>query len=215
MTVRLCVLAFLVGCCANPAAANLLSNPGFELPDASMGDVFGSTDWIVFGNGFTTATQANSGSQSLKMFGTFTGGFGVSGAFQEFAASPGQIYEISSVSRQITGDSLVGTSNFAVQKIVFKDSQDVEIGAVESNILNASTPLDVWQSNAAIQGIAPVGTVQVEAFVLFVQPNNEGGAGFFDDVTFDLVPEPSFAVLLGVSALCSLSALRRRHRTPD
>jgi len=172
---------FLLATVVPVSAQNVLMNPGFE--DGPTG--LGAASWITFGNVYTEASnppqfEPYEGNQLVSMFGPFDGSV-VSGMFQEFPAAPGSKWAISAKSRQWSGDALVG-SNFIVQKIVFKDAGDVEIGAVESNILNPGSPMDVWIDNAPIIGEAPLGTVQVEGFILFVQPAFEGGAGQIDNV---------------------------------
>ena len=186
------------------ASANLLTNAGFE--DGPPG--FGAQDWIAFGNVFTEANTPLSGAQHAKLFGNFNPGFDVTGIFQEFPATPGSLWELDVWSRHNDGDQLTGvagTGNWAVQKIVFKDAGDAEIGAVESIVLDGTFPIDVWIDNAPIQGVAPAGTTQVEAFVLFLQPAQDGGAALIDDAAF--VPEPAAFALV---ALGGILALRRR-----
>lgn len=182
-----CSGLFVLSAAAPVSAQNVLSNPGFEVGAPG----YGATGWIVFGNVYTEASAPPavdplSGNQLAKLFGPFAGGFGVSGMFQEFAAAPGEEWEMSSHARHWSGDPMLGVGapddNWVVQKIVFKDAGDAEIGAVESTILDGTYAPDVWHPAAAISGIAPPGTVQVEAFILFLQPNNAGGAAQVDDL---------------------------------
>jgi hypothetical protein len=174
-----------------PASANMLANPGFES---------GLAGWFTFGNVFPEAANPPaivplSGNGVAKMFGGFSGGFNVGGMFQEFPAAPGTHWQMSSNARHWSGDPLVGavpTGNWVVQKIVFKDAGDAEIGAAESVILDGTFPADVWHAAAPILGIAPAGTVQVEAFILFLQPALDGGAALIDDVSLtDVTPVPA------------------------
>jgi hypothetical protein len=172
---------FLLATFVPASAQNVLLNPGFE--DGAPGA--GASSWITFGNVYTEASnppqfEPYAGNQLAAMFGPFDGSV-VSGMFQEFPAAPGSRWAMSAKSRQWSGDALTGGA-FVVQKIVFKDGGDVEIGAVESVILDAGSPTDTWLDNAPIIGEAPLGTVQVEGFILFIQPNFETGAGQFDNV---------------------------------
>jgi hypothetical protein len=138
------------------------------------------------------------------MFGTFTGGFNVSGVFQEFVSVPGDIWQMSSSARHWSGDPMIGigagsctpncTDNWVVQKIAFFDAGNTEIGAAESVILDGTFATDTWHDAAPIVGIAPAGTVKVQALILYLQPLFDGGAAHIDDVDFRMgnVPvEPS------------------------
>jgi hypothetical protein len=205
-----CACALLSLAAAVPTArgaANLLVNPGFEA---------GLAGWTPFGNAYPETATPHTGTGDAKMFGAFNGGFGVSGLFQTFPAIAGQTYEMESWSRHNTGDQLIGAGppddNWAVQKIVFFNEADQEIGANESAILSGTSPLDTWIDNPLITATAPAGTDHTRAVLLFLQPGppNDGGAGLFDDVHFGLVPEPSALSLLGVAGVALLRRGRRR-----
>lgn len=207
-SIRFCgsIVAAALAVSSASAGSNLLSNPSFEAGAPG----FGVTGWITFGNVFTEAVTPLSGSQVGKMFGGFSGGFNVGGMFQEFPAAPGSEWALDVWTRHNTGDSLsgvAGSGNWVVQKIVFKDAADVEIGAAESVVLDGTFPVDVWNDNAAVLGTAPANTVQVEAFVLFLQPAFDGGAALIDDAYFAQIPEPASALLL---AIAGLLVVRRR-----
>jgi hypothetical protein len=177
-------------------AVNLFTNPGFE---------DGLNGWIAFGNAYPETSNPPEivpleGNGEAKIFGNWSGGFNVTGFFQEFAATPGSPWKLSVASRHWSGDAMTQDGvddNWVVQKLAFKDAGDAEIGAVESTILDGTFATDVWHENEPVVGIAPAGTVQVEAFVLYLQPLFDGGA----------------AHLLMLSlALGSILAFRRRTR---
>ena len=199
-------LAALVCGASSAFAQNLLTNPGFE---------DGLNGWFAFGNAFAEASNPPEivpfeGNGIAKMFGNFSGGFDVTGIFQEFPAAPGQTWEMDAYSRHYSGDAMIGNglpdSNWVVMKIVFKDAGDAEIGAAESTILDGTYATDTWFDNAPVSGIAPAGTVQVEAFILYLQPFNDGGAAHIDNVS--LIPAPASVALLGLGGLV---ATRRRR----
>jgi len=206
----LTALLSLAGASAAQGAVNLLANPSFE-DGAGGGSLAG---WGAFSNAFSDTTTPHTGSGVAKMFGSFNGGFGVSGIFQDFPAAPGQTFELDVFSRHNTGDALTGVGpgndNWVVQKIAFFNGA-TEIGAAESTILTGQSPTDIWIDNAAIQGTAPAGTTHVQPLILFLQPGppNDPGAGLFDDASFSVVPEPSAVTLIGLGAL---GLLRRRRR---
>lgn len=194
------------------AHANMLVNPGFE-----SGAGYGAAGWITFGNGFTEvaappAIVPQSGNGVAKMFGGFSGSFSVSGMFQEFPTTAGDIWSMSVASRHFSGDAMIGagapSSNWAVMKLAFFDASNVELGfaAVEATVLNGSFATDVWHQNGPISGAAPAGAVKVQAFLLYLAPGNDGGAAQFDDAV--VIPAPGSAALLGVAGIV---ASRRRR----
>ncbi|MCA9245298.1 MAG: hypothetical protein KDA32_15185, partial [Phycisphaerales bacterium] len=108
-------LQFTIG--AFPGA-NPLLNPGFDDGGGSL------ASWSTFGNAYAvndTSTPALTGTHVLKMFGTFTGSFGVSGAFQDLNASAGQEWTIDCFSAHDADDSITGSMNSIVMKIEFYD----------------------------------------------------------------------------------------------
>lgn len=192
------LVAVLLSAAGTTASANLLSNPGFETGTAPF---YGAPGWITFGNGFTEAADGGcivpfAGNQLMKMFGTFNP-FGVSGIFQEFPAGPGSQWSLSSRSRHCSADPMLGdhvnggNGNWVVQKLAFFDAGNNEIGAAETTILDGSFAVDTWFINVATIGLAPAGTVKVQAFILYLQPGFDGGAAQIDDVVLeDISPIP-------------------------
>jgi hypothetical protein len=184
------------------ANANQLTNPGFES---------GYSGWTSFGNAYTESSSAASlfpahgGDRMAKMFGNFSGGFNVTGAFQSFAAAEGQIWSIDCFSYNWSADAMSG-GNWAVMKIAFFNAGNTEIGFAETRILDAASPRDTWLDNTPAVGVAPAGTASVGAFLLFLQPEFAGGAAWFDDVV--VTPAPSAGLLL-VGGL-ALAGRRRR-----
>jgi hypothetical protein len=71
-----------------------------------------------------------------------------------------------------------------VQKIAFFDAGGLEIGGVESIILDGSFAPDTWHASGLITGTAPALTAKVQALVLYLQPSMDGGAAHIDDVRF-------------------------------
>jgi hypothetical protein len=184
LTRAACAGLLLVTVAGAAAQANVLTNPGFES---------GLTGWIAFGNVYAQTDLppqfvAHSGTGLVSMFGTFSGGFGVSGMFQEFPTVAGATWEMWSCARHFSGDAMFGggapNSNWVVQKMAFFDAANVEIGAAESTILDGTYATDTWHAAAPIYGVAPAGTVKVQAFILYLQPAFDGGAAHIDDVMF-------------------------------
>jgi hypothetical protein len=174
---------FVVATGSLAVAQNLLANPGFES---------GLTGWVAFGNAYAEAANPpqfvpRTGNGVVSMFGNWSGGFNVSGIFQEFATTPGQMWEMSSSARHWSGDAIPGVgapnNNWVVQKIAWFDAGNVEIGGVESTILDGTFTADTWHDAATISGVAPAGTVKLQALILYLQPLFDGGAAHIDDVS--------------------------------
>jgi hypothetical protein len=189
---RTVLVGTLLAATFGSVSANVLANPGFE---AGVGPFYGAPSWITFGNGFTEPADGGciapyAGNQLMKMFGTFNP-FGVSGIFQEFPTTPGTEWALSSRSRHCSADPMIGyhvnggNGNWVVQKIAFFDAGNNEIGAAESIILDGTFATDTWFDNAPAIGIAPAGTVKLQAFILYLQPGFDGGAAQIDDVVLE------------------------------
>lgn len=171
------------------SAQEYFVNPSFE-----TGPTGGAPQsWLAFGNMAVERDNAPQfvpydGTKLLSMWGNWSGPYNVTGIYQEFASVPGDEWAICIKSRHWSGDPMVGSAgaggNFVVQKIVFKDDTDAEVGAVESIILDGTFATDTWFNNSPISGIAPAGTVQVEAMVLYIQADTDGGAAHIDYCSF-------------------------------
>jgi hypothetical protein len=171
---------------------NLLMNPGFESPDASAGDVFGTADWGGFNDNFTTAAASRSGSQSLKIFGPFFP-FGGAGVVQNVgAASEGDVFKLSAWALNSSSDP-IDPSNFAVVKLEFLDAGNNVIGFAESPQITSALPVDTWTEFSA-QATAPMGTASAQAVLVHVQLEPvTGGSVFFDDASMALLAKPDCA----------------------
>lgn len=207
---RAMALCLAATCLAAPAALaqNLLTNPGFES---------GLSGWTPFGNAFAEtanppAIVPRTGNGIAKMFGNFSGGFNVTGMFQEFAAAPGSEWEMTGWTRHFSGDSMTGAGapnfNWLVMKLAFFDASNAEVGAAERTVLDGTFATDVWHFSGSLLGTAPAGSVKVQAFFLFLQPGSDGGAAQIDDASLQIVPAPASAGLL---ILGGLIAGRRRR----
>lgn len=194
---RAAVVGVLLAATAMTASAqNVLVNPSFE---------DGLNGWNTFGNVYSETNNGwqfvpYEGEKLVSMFGNWWGVFNVSGMYQEFPTEPGVKWQLSAKSRHWVNDAMIGSQagggNWVVQKIVFKDANDVELpGAVESTILDGTYPTDTWFDNAPITAVAPEGTVQIEAFILYLQPLWDGGAAQIDNV--ELISPMAFDVKPG------------------
>ena len=201
-------LVAISGLVGPASAANLLVNPGFEDPILAGGDVFGAPGWEVFGGGtFTIKLAPRSGDNAFKTFGV------TSGAYQQFAASPGQLWEASAWVLNPSFDQMAG-EQIATVNIEWRDAADQlifpEFGAP---LITSMTPAGDSASDyiqVGASGVAPAGTA-IARFVLltgaFAGPG--GGAPFFDDASFQLVPEPGTLALIGLAT--GVVLVRRRR----
>jgi hypothetical protein len=143
-----------------------------------------------------------SGIGSLQLPGP--GGFTVPGAYQQFPASPGDIWDLQGY--MLTQAALPTNSTFGLLKIVFGDGvgdlvpASIIIGqngtAANPGIealpeLNSTSTPNTWQFTEA-KGVAPAGTTVVRLFALMV--DQSAGTGYFDDLVGSLVP-PNPSVL--------------------
>ncbi len=209
IVVSVAVTVALASVGVSQCAANLLANPGFEIPDLAGGDTFGATGWNVFGGGTFTIEQApHSGENAFKTFGV------TSGAFQDFAASPGQLWQGSAWILNPSFDAMAG-AQIATANIEWRDAVGDLITFVASvPPITAATPQgdtagDYTLVNVA--GVAPPGTATARFVLLtgaFGAPG--GGAPFFDDASFVLVPEPCAMTLAGIAGMIFVARRRRR-----
>lgn len=209
-------LAAAMTCADDAQAVNLLANPGFEAAGLGGGDVFGAAGWTDFGGAtFTVHTSilnpvgANSGDHAFKMFGG-----GASGILQQFPINPGQTANGSVVMLNFSGDQMANGQVAAVniEWIQADGSTQSTITPFISNgtFTAADAPVNVW-TEKTITGVAPADA----AFARFVlitgdfQPGGPGGAPFYDDAFFEVVPEPTSLALITLGAVAMLR--RRRH----
>lgn len=201
-------LALLLVAGSALALTNELTNPGFES---------GLTGWTPFGNVFGETSNPPQfvpyeGNGVASMFGNFTGGFNVSGIFQQFPSVPGDVWRLKCQSRYWSGDAMigqqgVGSSNWVVQKIAFFDAGNNEIGGVESTVLDGSFAADVWHDNTAVTGVSPAGTDHVQALILYLQPLYDGGAAHIDAVEFNKATDGAAVPAVTPWGLAAMSLL--------
>ena len=185
------LLTMFVFAATAASAQNVLGNPGFESPSTDPGVEYpGAGDsWTSFGGGIFTVSSAvvtpNSGNQSVKMFGGCC-----SGAFQEFPALPGEVWNGGVFMLNSSLDPMLNGQVAAVNiEWIKADGTNSDIVPFISNgtFTAADAPVDVW-TQQTITGEAPADA----AFARFVvitgdfQPGGPGGAPFYDDAFFEL-----------------------------
>jgi len=169
---------------------NLLTNGGFELPDASGGDIYCSTDWTCFnpgnftnntaGPGFGPVSHETPGSQSLKQYGVD------GGAYQEVAVTPGETYTASAWAMNWQGDPL---NNLGILQLTFRDAGGNQIGSAFENFVDSvddgtniylpvqdGADISDWIEVTA-SGVAPAGAVSARLLLLHVLIPPAPGSG--------------------------------------
>lgn len=172
---------------ASVATANSLGNPGFEIPVIPPGppEYYGAgASWTSFGGGIYTVSAAvvapHSGLQSLKLFGGCC-----SGAFQQYPALPGQLWNGGVWMLNSSVDPMSGGQVAAVNIEWIKAdgvSQSSIIPFISNGTFTAASTRDVWTLQP-ISGIAPADAAFARLVVITGDflPGGPGGAPFYDD----------------------------------
>lgn len=199
---------------AGTASANVLVNPGFESPAIVPPAVEygGAGDgWTAFNAVFTVSSAVvtpNSGDQCLKTFGG-----GANGAFQEFPASPGEIWN-GGVWMLNSSSDLMANGQVAAVNIEWHksngDPSDIIPFITNGTFTAADAPVDTWTLQT-VTGTAPADAAFARLVILTGDflPGGPGGAPFFDDAFFEVIPTPGALTLLGIGGLAATR--RRRH----
>lgn len=205
---------------ASSAAANLLGNPGFENEPFTGAEEPGTGNgWTGFGNNFRVQ-QTAPGNEPISTSGALGGtvalkNFGEAGAYQEFAASPGDVASGSIWAINPDNADVLVPGQVAAVNIEWRDAADMVLDVSFGDTIDASTPQDVW-TQLFVGGTAPAETAMAR-FVLITGPfdamaGGGGGAPRWDEANFeiDMVPEPTSLGLIGMAFFGMIGFLRRR-----
>lgn len=174
-----------LGFCLASSALGVLRNFSFESGSGSS-----ASAWNQFGNALREKTGAFSGSYGMKLYGQFSGGTSVSGAYQSVKFQTGRKIQATARVLNRSSDPLTG-DNFAVLKLVYFDAAGNEIASNESKAVRGSTAWNQSQIVSASLGPAPSTARSCVAYILFIQPNSTPfapGSVIFDDVEVQVVP---------------------------
>jgi PEP-CTERM motif len=205
------------------SAQNLLTDPGFELQTSAPNpNPTGIPGWANFGGAQFSTNYAHSGSWSLYTPDN-GGGYSVPGTYQDFAASPGQIFTLSG---WVYTPNVLPTlgNDFAIFQLSFftgAPPNNYAVGAdgpaVGVNIGQPAggggvpLPQGVW-TFASVSATAPAGANSMGAYILDI--NADANADFyFDDMSLTVTPVPEPATLsLCALGLAGLAGFRLRRK---
>ncbi len=162
-------------------------NAGFE---ENGGSLAGWSPFGVEGGNVSVSSEAVLGGvAAAKLFGRFTGGKNYSGLTQSISVEPGQ--EVTAVANALvrSADGLAGTDNSVTMKIEFYSTLNGRFGSPEmvgeqaATIADAGVEEDAWFDHA-LSAVVPKGAVEARLSFVFIQPSDEGGALFLDDIEF-------------------------------
>lgn len=213
----LAVVATLAMLASDASAVNLLANPGFEDPNtpAPPPEYYGAgAPWTNFGGGIYTIDASvgvppNSGDQLLKMFGGCC-----SGAWQQFPASPGQTWNGGVWMRNDSLDPMAGGQVAAVNiEWIQADATTPSVITpfISNGTFTAASPKDTWTLQT-ITGDAPADAAFARLTLITGDflPGGPGGAPFYDDAFFELIPEPATVVMAGMGLIAVMAGRRRK-----
>jgi hypothetical protein len=171
----------------NLPAGNLLIDPGFEMQTAAV-----QGGWTIFYGEWFLSGLAHSGNWSMAA----SGGYSVSGCFEQFPAAPGSKWRLTGYG--IAPFSLQGSDPsgdapaFGLIQFSFFDIHGQDLGTVEtqgapypakvSNTVDPSTPANEWVSLDTGVATAPEGTAYIRAFTIYV---DYSGLSWSQGVCFD------------------------------
>jgi beta-glucanase (GH16 family) len=183
-------------------AADLLTNPGFEL-DGSNQTVVG---WSAYGAnvyGLTSTTQAHSGTNYLKVYQAFNGVINYAGVYQDNISGPGAVYGADGWAFTLSSDKLAG-QNVAWIEVTFRDPAANVLALYRSALITTNAiaartfPTNAWinlpitnqydpnslvVTNDTAALVAPAGTSFVRYQIVFQgDAAYSAGSVYFDDL---------------------------------
>ena len=203
----LLLFAASVGITAEPAFANLLSNPGAEL-----GNIVG---WTAGGTSSPTTDNGsfNSGINPHGGGYDFLGGTGASGALsQTVAISAGSNAQFANVSFWEQGLNQGTVSDNGYVSLTFLNSFAVAIGTVSSPVIDSHNL--TWQQYTG-SFLVPVGTASITYTMNFTRNVGSDLDSYFDDNNLTVtaaVPEPTDFALLSIGLAAVIAGVRRSRR---
>jgi beta-glucanase (GH16 family) len=199
--VRGVLFLLLGGICSSAHANGILTNPRFELDTSEA-----VTGWNTYGANvysLSSAAQAHSGANYLKVYQAFNGSVNFSGIYQDNLSGPGAVYAADGWAYTLSPDVLAG-QNRAWIEVTFRDActnvlalyrsalittNAIATGAfpksswIDLAVTNQYDPAAGTITNSTVALVAPAGTSFVRYQITF-QGDAAGNAGsvYFDDL---------------------------------
>jgi beta-glucanase (GH16 family) len=184
--------------------AALLSNPGFE--SGLTGSSTNLPGWQTYGpNAYNESSPAiaQSGTNYLKVYQSFSGSVNYSGVYQDYISGPGAIYSADGWAYTATNDTLAG-QNVAWIEVTFRDAAANILALYRSAVITTNSiasggfPKSRWNNlpvtnqynpntftvtNTTSQLVAPAGTIFLRYQIVFQgDAKYSGGSMYFDDL---------------------------------
>ena len=167
----------------------VFKNGSFEEQGGSL------TGWTTFGNlipNVQTAHEATpaDGNETLKLFGQFNNELNYSGIEQGISVSPGDDISATLSALVRAADDLVGANRVEMKLDYYSEfgakyGSTGYLGSSPSTVIaSATTANDSWTVHQIV-GTAPAQAVEARLAVVFIQPENDGGAIHIDNVSFE------------------------------
>ena len=184
-------------------AANVLTNPGFELdPSPGTENLAG---WNTYGlyTYSESDTNAHTGTNYFKVYQTFSGSVNYSGIYQDYISGPGATYTADGWAFSLSSDVLAG-QNVAWIEVTFRDANANVLALYRSSLINTNAirsggfPPSTWIdlpvtnqynpnndviTNTSTTLVAPAGTYFVRYQIVFEgDAAYSAGSVYFDDL---------------------------------
>jgi len=185
-------------------AANVLSNPGFELHGQST-NLFG---WNAYGGNTynETGAAAHSGTNYFKVYQNFSGAVNYSGIYQDYISGPGASYTADGWAETLASDQIAG-QDVAWIEVTFRDANANVLALYRSSLITTNAvlartfPASTWVdlgvtnqydpntyaiTNTTAALVAPAGTYFVRYQVVFQgDAAYSDGSVYFDDLNLN------------------------------
>ncbi|MBE0566672.1 MAG: hypothetical protein IH621_11970 [Krumholzibacteria bacterium] len=165
----------------------ILANPSFEIA-GSGGAVFGG--WNQFG-AVGMAGEAVHGARAARVSGPDTGGWDVSGFWQEQDCVPGEQWEVAGHVRHPAGKPLTGVSA-AIVNVEWRTAAGALISYDSFAVADAGSAPDAYAAFGFVSSAAPANTAKARLLLGVLQaPGEPSPDAWYDQVTFHSTTAPT------------------------
>ena len=158
----------------------ILANPSFEIL-GSGGAVFGG--WNQFGSIGSVSTSSH-GARAARVSGPNTGGWDVSGFWQDQDSAPGEQWAVQGMVSHPSSKPLLQQCS-AIVNVEWRDAGGGLISYESYPVADAATPTDSYAEFTILSTPAPAGTVRARLLVAVLQnPGAPSPDVYFDQLSF-------------------------------